>query len=64
MQALSALHSELTIHSGLHCGGVPMYPDWHEQTACPLLDLQLLLGPHGDGIHGFSFSLDGAFAKN
>lgn len=26
----------------------------HEHTACPLISLQWLLGPHGDGLHGWT----------
>ena len=30
-------HSELTTHSGLHAGGLPMKPGTHEHTACPFI---------------------------
>lgn len=33
IHALSCGHSELTTHSGLQVGGVPMLPVAHEQTA-------------------------------
>lgn len=45
-------HSELTTHSGLHVGGLPMYPVRHEQTAWPLISRHWLFGPQGDGLHG------------
>jgi hypothetical protein len=45
-------HSELTTHSGLHVGGLPMYPVRHEHTACPLVSRHWLFGPQGDGLHG------------
>lgn len=35
MQALVKAHSELTVHSGLQPGGLPMYSGKHEHTACP-----------------------------
>lgn len=35
IQALSYEHSELTIHSGRHPGGLPVYSGKHEQTAWP-----------------------------
>lgn len=54
IQARSIVHSEFTIHSGLHCGGVPIKLCWHEQTGCSFIFLQLLFGPHGDGTQGFS----------
>lgn len=49
-------HSVLTTHSGLHDGGVPMYPERHEHTACPSMLLQLLFGPQGVGLHGFKLA--------
>ena len=45
-------HSELTTHSGLHVGGLPIYPGTQEHTAWPLISRHWLLGPHGDGWHG------------
>lgn len=53
LHALLSGQSELTTHSGLHRGGLPRYPATHEHTACPFISLHWLLGPHGDGIHGF-----------
>lgn len=46
-------HSALTIHSGLHDGGLPLKPGWQEQTGIPLLILHILFGPQGDGWQGF-----------
>lgn len=46
-------HSELVTHSGLQVGGLPIKPGTHEHTACPFICLQRLLGPQGDGLHGF-----------
>lgn len=54
MQAKLRGHSELVKHSGLQLGGLPMKPIAHEQTACLLISWHLLLGPQGDGTHGFS----------
>jgi len=34
IHAFSWGHSVLTIHSGLHAGGEPTCPAWHEQTGC------------------------------
>lgn len=45
-------HSLLVRHSGLHVGGLPMYPETQEQTACELISLHWLFGPQGDGLHG------------
>lgn len=50
--------SELITHSGLHNGGDPMKPWIHEHIAWSLNTLHWLLGPHGDGWHGFV--IDGA----
>lgn len=47
------LHSELTRHSGRQAGGVPRNSDWQVHTAWSLDTLQILFGPHGDGMHGF-----------
>lgn len=47
-------HSELTIHSGRQPGGEPIIPCWHEQMATLLFSRQMLLGPHGEGLQGFS----------
>lgn len=52
-QALSNAHSELTIHSGLQCGGAFMLPSKQEQTGLSFCTRHTLYGPHGDGTHGF-----------
>lgn len=49
IHASSYLHSELTIHSGLHAGGVPINVGKHEHIAWLLLDLHWLFGPQGVG---------------
>lgn len=56
MQALFTGHSELTTHSGLHPGGVPMNSGKQEQIATPSLSLHTLSGPQGDGLQGFATS--------
>lgn len=53
IQAKFDSHSELTTHSGRQFGGEPIKSGKQEQTACPLVSLHWLLGPHGEGIHGF-----------
>jgi len=53
-QALSGAHSALTTHSGLQLGGWLMNPAWQEHTAWLFMARQLLLGPQGDGLHGFN----------
>lgn len=53
IQACCCEHSELTTHSGLHDGGVPMKSCWQVHTACSLLILHILLGPHREGVQGF-----------
>lgn len=45
-------HSELVTHSGLHVGGLPKNPGTQEQTACWLISLHWLFGPHGEGTQG------------
>lgn len=50
-QACVDAHSELTTHSGRHCGGEPIYPWMHEHTAWSFTSRHWLLGPHGDGVH-------------
>lgn len=40
-------------HSGRQDGGLPRKPGTHEHTACPLICLHWLLGPHGEGLQGF-----------
>lgn len=39
LHALFWGHSELTTHSGLQVGGLPIYPWTQEQTAWPLISL-------------------------
>lgn len=56
MQASFGAHSELTMHSGLHVGGLPIKPGTQEQTAWLLISLHWLFGPQGDGLQGFLFS--------
>jgi hypothetical protein len=46
-------HSELLEHSGRQFGGAPNIPGTHEHTERSFWTLQWLLGPHGDGTHGF-----------
>lgn len=58
-QACVVAHSLLVVHSGRHCGGVPMKPWRHEQTEWPLISLHWLLGPQGDGLHGCSSRFGG-----
>lgn len=53
-QACVIAHSLLVVHSGRHCGGVPIKPCKHEQTEWPLISLHWLLGPQGEGLHGCS----------
>lgn len=53
MQALLLAHSVLTTHSGLHNGGVPLKLGRQEQLDWPFILRHRLLGPHGDGSHGF-----------
>lgn len=53
MQAFVKVHSELTVHSGLQPGGLPIYSGRQEQTACPFTCLHWLFGPHGEGLQGF-----------
>lgn len=52
-QALLGAHSELTTHSGLHPGGVPIYVGKHEHTPWPLISRHWLFGPQGEGTQGF-----------
>lgn len=49
-------HSLLLTHSGRHAGGLPMNPWTQEQTPIPFTSRHWLLGPHGDGLHGFSMT--------
>lgn len=53
LQALLRAQSELTMHSDLQEGGVPLKPVMHVHTATPFIVLQWLFGPHGDGLQGF-----------
>lgn len=53
IQAKLLEHSAFIVHSGLQCGGLPTYPPKHEQEGFPLISLQSLFAPHGDGLHGF-----------
>lgn len=57
-QASFRPQSEFIVHSGLHNGGAPKYPDMHEHTATPLTCLHWLFGPQGDGAHGLITSTD------
>lgn len=52
LQASLGEQSVLTLHSGLHEGGLPINPTTHEQTACPFISRHWLFGPHGLGWHG------------
>lgn len=52
------------MHSGLHVGGVPIYPASQVQTLCPFTDRHKLFGPHGDGWHAsLGSALGGISAK-
>jgi hypothetical protein len=53
IQALSWGQSVLTIHSGLHAGGEPTCPAWHEQTGCSPTTWHSLYSPHKEGKQGF-----------
>lgn len=46
--------SELTVHSGLQEGGVPMKLGTQEHTACSFITRQILLDPQGEGLQGSS----------
>lgn len=52
LQARFVVHSELTVHSGLHIGGDPKNVGEHEQIACPLNTRHRLFRPQGDGLQG------------
>lgn len=56
IQANCEEHSELKRHSGLQFGGLPINSDWHEHTAWLFFSRHILLGPHGDGVHGYTGS--------
>jgi len=51
------------VHSGLHKGGAPIYPEKHEHTATPFTCLHWLFGPQGDGAHGLMVSTGVAETK-
>lgn len=57
MHALFEGHSELTTHSGLQLGGLPIYVGAQEQTAWSFTSLHWLFGPQGEGRQGFIGSL-------
>lgn len=61
-QALFIEHSVEITHSGLQIGGLPMKPGTQEQTAWPLISLHWLLGPQGEGLHGFCGSSSEMFS--
>lgn len=50
MHAWFVGHSVLTVHSGLHAGGLPINVGIQEQTACPFESRHWELGPQGDGL--------------
>lgn len=54
MQANVAVHSEFTVHSGLHRGGEPMKLGRQVQRAMPPNSRHCELGPQGDGMHGLT----------
>lgn len=56
LQALFKEQSELTKHSGLQSGGLPIKSGIHVHTAWPLTSLHWLFCPHGDGIQGLLIS--------
>lgn len=53
LHILSTGHSALTTHSGLQFGGKPWYSGKQEHVLCPFDIRHWLLGPQGDGWHGF-----------
>lgn len=53
LQARLRAQSALMRHSGLQDGGAPLNPAMHAQTAWPFDSRQWLLGPQGDGMHGW-----------
>lgn len=59
-QARCTGHSALTMHSGRHDGGAPIYSGKQVHTACPLIGRHLLLGPQGDGVQGSLFGSGGS----
>lgn len=54
MQARLLGHSELIVHSGLQFGGLPVYPNKHEQEGAPPISLHSEFGPQGEGTQGFT----------
>lgn len=52
MHAVLLEHSELIRHSGRQFGGLPRYPDVHEQAGLPLALLHIEFGPQGEGTQG------------
>lgn len=58
IQALSAGHSELTMHSGRQpviSVGMPNILGRHLQIAVSCTVSHIVFGPHGEGWHGFGF---------
>lgn len=51
------------VHSGLQFGGDPMYVGKQEHEGAPPISRHSLLGPHGDGMHGFFIETSTAAAK-
>lgn len=54
MHAFVLIQSELTTHSGLHDGGVPIYSGRHEHDGTPLMSRHCEYGPQGEGTHGLT----------
>ena len=52
MQDRVRSHSELTVHSGRHPGGLPTNEGRQEQTAWPFIWRHWLFGPQGVGMQG------------
>ena len=52
MHDLSSEQSELIVHSGRQCGGLPMCDAKHEQTATLFIFRQREFGPQGEGEQG------------
>lgn len=63
MQARLLEHSALIVHSGRQFGGTPIKLLRHEHEGDPLISLHWLLGPQGDGSHGFIKTACGVGAK-
>lgn len=59
IQAKLLEHSELTTHSGRQLGGAPMYWRKQEHEGLPPMSRHSLLGPQGDGMHGFLITIGG-----